>query len=73
LFLRTQSKDIFSLTGLEELGATTSLELKDANGKLVKTLDSKATEFKITDLTAGIYFLEITAGTTHEVIKLIKE
>ena len=67
------TKDIFTITGLEQLGTTTSLELKDANGKVVKTLDPKATEFKITDLKAGIYFLKITAGTTHEVIKLIKE
>jgi len=58
---------------LEQLGTTTSLELKDANGKVVKVLDPKTTEFKITDLKAGIYFLEITAGTTHEVIKLVKE
>jgi hypothetical protein len=67
------TKDVFTLPGLEELGITTSLELKDANGKLVKVLDPKTTEFKITDLKAGIYFLEISAGTTHEVIKLIIE
>jgi len=36
-------------------------------------LDPKTTEFSISELKAGIYFLEITAGTTHEMIKLVKE
>ncbi|MEJ6492783.1 MAG: T9SS type A sorting domain-containing protein, partial [Flavobacteriales bacterium] len=67
------TKDIFTITGLEQLGTTTSLELKDANGKVVKELDPKTTEFSISELKAGIYFLEITAGTTHEMIKLVKE
>ena len=67
------TKDVFTISGLEQLGILNSLALKDVNGKVVKVLDPTATELNTTDLKAGIYFLEVNAGTTHEVIKLVKE
>jgi hypothetical protein len=43
------------------------------NGKTVNVLDPKATQFKISDLKSGVYFLTISAGEIQEVIKIIKE
>ena len=67
------TKDNFSIIGLDQLENVTGMELKDLNGKTVKVLDPKATQFKITDLKSGVYFLTISAGEIQEVIKLIKE
>ncbi len=49
------------------------MELKDANGKIEKILDSKTTEFNIKDFEAGVYFLAIYSVKTKDVIKLVKE
>ena len=67
------TKDNFSITGLDKLGNVTAVALKDLNGKIVKVLDPKATQFKITDLKTGVYFLTICAGEIQEVFKIIKE
>ena len=67
------AKDNFSIIGLDKLGNVNSMVLKDLNGKTVKVLDPKATQFKITELNKGVYFLTISAGEMQEVIKLIKE
>jgi bifunctional DNase/RNase len=67
------AKDNFSIMGLDKLGNVNSMVLKDLNGKIVKVLNPKATQFKITDLKSGVYFLTITAKNKQEVIKLIKE
>jgi hypothetical protein len=67
------TKDNFSIMGLDKLGNVSSMVLKDLNGKIVKVLNPKATQFKITDLKSGVYFLTISAGEMQEVIKLIKE
>jgi hypothetical protein len=67
------TKDNFSISGLDKLGGITSLVLKDLNGKTIKVLDPKATEFKISELKPGVYFLTINAGTIQEVIKINKE
>jgi hypothetical protein len=66
-------QDQFTIHGLDNLENVETLELKDANGKVVKELDPKTTEFSISELNAGIYFLEISAGNIHEMIKLVKE
>jgi hypothetical protein len=49
------------------------LALKDLNGKTIKILDPKASEFNISELKPGVYFLTINAGTIQEVFKIIKE
>jgi hypothetical protein len=67
------TNDIFSIVGFDQLENVTGMELKDLNGKTVKVFDPKATQFKITDLKSGVYFLTITAKNKQEVIKLIKE
>jgi hypothetical protein len=67
------TNDNFTITGLDQLGNVTAMELKDLNGKTVNVLDPKATQFKISDLKSGVYFLTISAGEIQEVIKIIKE
>jgi hypothetical protein len=67
------TKDNFSISGLELLGTITSLEIKDAAGKVVKVLNPTATNFSCVGLKAGIYFLAITSNKTEQIIKIIKE
>jgi hypothetical protein len=67
------TKDNFSITGLELLGTITSLEIKDAAGKVVKVLNPTATNFSCVGLKAGVYFLAVTSNKTERVIKIIKE
>jgi hypothetical protein len=67
------TRDNFSITGLELLGTITSLEIKDAAGKVVKVLDPTATNFSCVGLKAGVYFLAITSNKTERVVKIIKE
>jgi hypothetical protein len=67
------TKDNFSISGLELLGTITSLEIKDAAGKVVKVLNPTATNFSCVGLKAGVYFLAVTSNKTERVIKIIKE
>jgi hypothetical protein len=67
------TKDNFSITGLELLGTITSLEIKDAAGKVVKVLNPTTTNFSCVGLKAGVYFLAVTSNKTERVIKIIKE
>lgn len=67
------TKDNFSISGLELLGTITSLEIKDAAGKVVKVLDPSATNFSCVGLKAGVYFLAVYSNKTERVIKIIKE
>lgn len=63
----------FNLAGMEHFGTITSLELKDATGKVVKELQPTTTQFSCNELKTGVYFLVVSAGKTQEVIKIIKE
>ena len=67
------TNDNFTITGLDQLGNVTAMELKDLNGKTVNVLDPKASEFNISELKPGVYFLTISAGEIQEVVKLLKE
>ena len=67
------TKDNFSISGLELLGTITSLEIKDAAGKVVKVLNPTTTNFSCVGLKAGVYFLAVTSNKTEQVIKIIKE
>ena len=67
------TKDNFSISGLELLGTITSLEIKDAAGKVVKVLNPTATNFSCVGLKAGVYFLAVTSNKTERIIKIIKE
>jgi hypothetical protein len=67
------TKDNFSISGLELLGTITSLEIKDAAGKVVKVIDPTTTNFSCIGLKAGVYFLAVTSNKTERVIKIIKE
>jgi hypothetical protein len=63
----------FNLVGMENFGTITSIEIKDAAGKVVKVLDPTTTNFSCVGLKAGIYFLAVTSNKTERVIKIIKE
>jgi hypothetical protein len=63
----------FNLVGMEHFGTITSLEVKDATGKVVKAMQPTTTQFKCNELKAGVYFLAVSAGKTMKVIKIIKE
>ena len=63
----------FNLVGMEHFGTITSLEVKDASGKVVKVLDPTTSKFSCTGLKAGVYFLNMTSGSIQEVVKIIKE
>jgi hypothetical protein len=67
------TNDNFTIKGLDQLGNITAMELKDLNGKTVNVLDPKASEFNISELKPGVYFLTISAVEMQEVIKLVKE
>lgn len=67
------TKDNFSISGLELLGTITSLEIKDATGKVVKVLSPTTTNFSCIGLKAGVYFLAINSNKTERVIEIIKE
>jgi hypothetical protein len=63
----------FTITGLELVGAVSSLTLTDMNGKVVKVLDTKATKFSMASIKPGVYFLNIRAENKQEVLKIVKE
>ena len=63
----------FNLIGMEHFGTITSLEVKDATGKVVKVLDPTTSKFSCVGLKTGIYFLNSTSGSKQEVVKIIKE
>jgi hypothetical protein len=63
----------FNLIGMEHFGTITSLEIKDASGKVVKVLDPTTSKFSCESLKAGIYFLNSTSGSKLEVVKIIKQ
>ena len=67
------TKDNFSISGLELLETITSMEVKDASGKVVKVLNPTTTNFSCVGLKAGVYFLAVTSNKTERVIKIIKE
>jgi hypothetical protein len=63
----------FNLVGMENFGTITSIEIKDAAGKIVKVLNPTTTNFSCVGLKAGVYFLAVTSNKTERVIKIIKE
>jgi hypothetical protein len=60
----------FSIAGIENI---VSLTLKDLNGNLVKTFDIQEKNHSITNVSAGIYFLELRDDNRSQVIRLVKE
>ena len=63
----------FNLIGMEHFGTITSLEVKDATGKVVKAMQPTTTQFTCNELKAGVYFLTVTSNKTEQIIKIIKE
>ncbi len=60
----------FSIAGIENIA---SLTLKDLNGNLVKTFDIQEKNHSITNVSAGIYFLELRDDNRSHMIRLLKE
>jgi hypothetical protein len=60
----------FSIAGIENIA---SLTLKDLNGNLVKTFDIQEKNHSITNVSAGIYFLELRDDNRSHMIRLVKE
>jgi hypothetical protein len=63
----------FNLIGMEHFGTITSLDVKDATGKVVKAMQPTTTQFTCNELKAGVYFLTVTSNKTEQIIKIIKE
>jgi hypothetical protein len=63
----------FNIVGMEYFESITSLELKDATGKVVKAMQPTTTQFTCTELKAGVYFLAVLSNKTEQIIKIIKE
>jgi hypothetical protein len=63
----------FNLIGIEHFGTITSLEVKDAAGKVVKVIQPTSSQFSCNELKTGVYFINIIAGGKQEVVKIIKE
>lgn len=60
----------FSISGIEQI---VSLSLKDVSGKLIKTFDVQEKNYSISNLTSGVYFLEVSDEKRTYMIKVIKE
>ena len=64
------TKDVFQLSLNEELS---SIRMYDTFGKLVKEFNAKSTLIDVSDLTAGVYFLEIANAEKRSTIKIVKQ
>ncbi len=60
----------FSISGIEQI---VSLSLKDVSGKLIKTFDVQDKNHSLTNVTSGVYFLEVRDEKRTYMIKVIKE
>ena len=60
----------FSISGIEQI---VSLSLKDVSGKLIKTFDVQDKNHSLTNVTSGVYFLEVCYEKRTYMIKVIKE
>ena len=60
----------FSISGIEQI---VSLLLKDVSGKFIKTFDVQDKNHSMTNVTSGVYFLEVCDENRTYMIKVIKE
>lgn len=60
----------FSISGIEQI---VSLSLKDVSGKLIKTFDVQEKNYSISNLTSGVYFLEVSDEKRTYMIKVMKK
>ena len=60
----------FSVSGIEQI---VSLTLKDLNGKSIKTFDVQDKNYSMSNVTSGVYFLEVRDEKRSYIVKVIKE
>lgn len=60
----------FSISGIEQI---VSLSLKDLSGKLIKTFDVQDKKYSMSNVTSGVYFLEVRDEKQSYIVKVIKE
>jgi hypothetical protein len=60
----------FSISGIEQIG---SLSLKDLSGILIKSFDVQEKNYSISNVTSGVYFLEVSDEKRTYMIKVVKE
>ena len=63
-------KNSFKLNHINDIK---SLSIFDITGKKVKIFDTNQIEYNISELSKGIYFLEIEGENSYEKVKIIKE
>ena len=61
------------IKGLDKLNNITSIELTDNKGALIKKIGIKEEEIDLSNLSTGIYFLQIKHANGSGRIKLIKQ
>ena len=60
----------FSISGIEQI---VSLTLKDLNGKWIKSFDAQDKNHSMSNVTSGVYFLEVHDENRSYIIKVVKE
>jgi hypothetical protein len=60
----------FSVSGIEQI---VSLTLKDLNGKSIKAFDVQDKNYSMSNVTSGVYFLEVRDEKRSYIVKVIKE
>jgi hypothetical protein len=60
----------FSISGIEQI---VSLTLKDLNGKWIKSFDVQDENYSMSNVTSGVYFLEVSDEKRSYIIKVVKE
>ena len=60
----------FSISGIEQI---VSLTLKDLNGKWIKSFDIQDENYSMSNVTSGVYFLEVRDEKRSYIVKVIKE
>ena len=60
----------FSISGIEQI---VSLTLKDLNGKWIKSFDVQDENYSMSNVSSGVYFLEVSDEKRSYIIKVVKE
>ena len=60
----------FSISGIEQI---VSLTLKDLNGKWIKSFDAQDKNHSMSNVSSGVYFLEVRDENRSYIIKVVKE
>jgi hypothetical protein len=64
--------DIINISNLNGLEITKST-ITDINGRIVKEINSSISAINISDLTSGLYFLNVTTTTSNGTVKIVKK